>query len=43
MKVARWLMGRFPSPHFRRPVRPLPADEVEQIRRSLAEIGYGDL
>jgi 4-hydroxy-tetrahydrodipicolinate synthase len=43
MKVARWLMGRFPSPHFRRPVRPLPADEVERIRQALAEIGYGDL
>jgi 4-hydroxy-tetrahydrodipicolinate synthase len=43
MKVARWLMARFPSPHFRRPVRPLPADEVERIRRALAEIGHGDL
>jgi 4-hydroxy-tetrahydrodipicolinate synthase len=43
MKVARWLMGRFPSPQFRRPVRPLPADEVERIRRALAEIGYESL
>jgi 4-hydroxy-tetrahydrodipicolinate synthase len=43
MKVARWLMGRFPSPHFRRPVRLLPADEVERIRRALAEISFGEL
>jgi 4-hydroxy-tetrahydrodipicolinate synthase len=40
MKVARWLMGRFPSPHFRRPVRPLPAEEIERLRMMLAEIGY---
>ncbi len=43
MKVARWLLGRFPSPHFRRPVRPLPAKEIERIRVTLAEIGYDDL
>jgi dihydrodipicolinate synthase/N-acetylneuraminate lyase len=40
MKVSRWLMGRFPSPHFRRPVRPLPAEEIERLRMMLAEIGY---
>jgi 4-hydroxy-tetrahydrodipicolinate synthase len=40
MKVARWLMGRFPTPHMRRPIRPLPAEEVERIRRTLSEIGY---
>lgn len=40
MKVARWLMGRFPSPHFRRPVRPLPPEEIERIRLALADIGY---
>ena len=40
MKVARWLLGRFPSPHFRRPVRPLSADAIESIRRALAEIGF---
>ena len=39
MKVARWLLGRFPSPHFRRPVRPLLAEQVEEIRRRLEEIG----
>jgi 4-hydroxy-tetrahydrodipicolinate synthase len=40
MKLARWLAGRFPSPHMRRPIRPLPAGEVERIRRLLSEIGY---
>jgi 4-hydroxy-tetrahydrodipicolinate synthase len=43
MKVARWLMGHFPSPHFRRPVRPLPPEEVERIRATLEQIGYGGL
>lgn len=38
MKVARWLLGRFPSPHFRRPVLPLPEAEVERIRYTLAEL-----
>jgi 4-hydroxy-tetrahydrodipicolinate synthase len=38
MKIARWLLGRFPSPHFRRPVRPLPPAAIEQIRGSLAEL-----
>jgi 4-hydroxy-tetrahydrodipicolinate synthase len=38
MKVARWLLGRFPSPHFRRPVRPLPPVEIDRIRASLAEL-----
>lgn len=40
MKVARWLMGRFPSPHFRRPVRPLSNDQIDQIRRDLEAIGF---
>lgn len=43
MKVARWLMGRFPSPHFRRPIRPLPPEEIERIRTQLSTIGYDDL
>jgi len=43
MKVARWLMGRFPSPHFRRPVRPLSPEEIARIRQTLADIGYQDL
>ena len=38
MKVARWLLGKFPSPHFRRPVTPLADREVEEIRSALAEI-----
>tara|TARA_R110002095_G_scaffold133986_1_gene116274 strand:+ start:2602 stop:3579 length:978 start_codon:yes stop_codon:yes gene_type:complete len=40
MKVARWLMGKFPSPHFRRPVRPLPETEIERIRTELEAVGY---
>lgn len=43
MKVARWLLGRFPSPHFRRPVRPLPQEEIKRIEGMLSEIGYSDL
>lgn len=38
MKAARWLLGRFPSPHFRRPVRPLPPAEIERLRGLLHEI-----
>jgi 4-hydroxy-tetrahydrodipicolinate synthase len=41
MKVARWLMGTFPSPVFRRPVRPLPRAEIERIRTELEAIGFG--
>ncbi|NUM54235.1 MAG: dihydrodipicolinate synthase family protein [Candidatus Hydrogenedentes bacterium] len=40
MKVARWLMGRFPSPHFRRPVRPLAPEQIDQIRKDLEAIGF---
>ncbi len=40
MKTARWLMGKFPSPHFRPPVRPLPEDKVNDIRKRLEIIGY---
>lgn len=43
MKVARWLLGKFPSPHFRRPVRPLSPEKIEEIRQRLAEIGYDEL
>jgi 4-hydroxy-tetrahydrodipicolinate synthase len=38
MKVARWLLGRFPSPHVRRPLRPLSDLEIDRLRKSLAEI-----
>jgi 4-hydroxy-tetrahydrodipicolinate synthase len=40
MKVARWLMGQFPSPQFRRPVRPLSDSQTQQIRDQLLAIGY---
>jgi 4-hydroxy-tetrahydrodipicolinate synthase len=40
MKVARWLMGCFPSPHMRRPIRPLPAEEIDRIRETLSQIGF---
>lgn len=40
MKVARWLMGKFPSPHFRRPVRPLAEEAIERIREQLRGIDY---
>ena len=40
MKVARWLLGRFPSTHFRRPIRPLSGPEIERIRIDLEAIGF---
>ena len=40
MKTCRWLMGKFPSPHFRRPVRALPQEEVEQLGRELTALGF---
>lgn len=40
MKVARWLMGRFPSPLFRRPIRPLSEAGLEDIRKQLKAIEY---
>ncbi len=39
MKTARWLMGKFASPHFRRPVRPLAREQVERIADQLEAIG----
>lgn len=39
MKAARWLLGRFPSPTFRRPVRPLTAEDLGRIRHGLEAIG----
>jgi 4-hydroxy-tetrahydrodipicolinate synthase len=39
MKLARWLLGRFPSPHMRRPMRALPTEEIQRIRAALAEVG----
>lgn len=40
MKYAMTLMGRFPSPHMRRPIRPLTPFEVERIRGELIESGF---
>lgn len=40
MKVARWLSGRFPNPHVRRPLRPMREEEIESIRLALDEINY---
>ncbi|MES1213667.1 MAG: dihydrodipicolinate synthase family protein, partial [Singulisphaera sp.] len=40
MKVARWLMNKFPSPHFRRPVRPLPSEDVSRLRSELEKLGF---
>ncbi len=39
MKVARWLMGKFSSPVFRRPVRPLSEETVNSLRKGLQAIG----
>jgi 4-hydroxy-tetrahydrodipicolinate synthase len=39
MKCARWLMGKFPSPHVRRPLRPLAQAEVRGIVQRLREAG----
>ncbi len=40
MKTALWLMGRFPGPVFRRPVRPLSGQEIQQLADSLEELGF---
>lgn len=39
MKCARWLLGGFPSPKMRRPLRDLPQQEVDSIRQRLEAIG----
>ena len=39
MKTARWLMGKFPSPKFRRPLRDLDAAAADRIRQQLRAIG----
>jgi len=40
MKVAKWLMGEFPGPVVRRPLRPLSKHQIDDIRKSLKHIGY---
>jgi len=39
MKAARWLLGRFPSPTCRRPLRPLATDDLRRIREALEGLG----
>lgn len=39
MKVARWLMGKFSNPRFRRPVRPLSPESIAALRSGLEQIG----
>lgn len=38
MKVARWLLGHFSSPHFRPPVQPLADGEIKRLQAALDEI-----
>lgn len=40
MKCAMTLMGKFPSMKMRRPIRPLPANEIERIRTELIQGGF---
>ena len=40
MKCARWLLGMFPSPKMRRPLRDLDAEEISGIRTQLEVLGY---
>ncbi len=40
MKIALWLMGKFSSPVFRRPLRPLSEESIDKIRLVLNESGY---
>jgi len=39
MKVAKWLLGEFSSPVFRRPLRPLSREQIDAIREGLQAIG----
>ena len=39
MKVAKWLLGQFSNPTFRRPLRPLSAQQIDNIRKGLHDIG----
>ena len=40
MKCARWLLGQFPSPKMRRPLRDLSPQQVNRIRTDLEVLGY---
>lgn len=39
MKCIRWLLGKFPSPKMRRPLRDLSASDVAQLRDHLIALG----
>ena len=39
MKAARWLLGRFPGPTCRRPLRPLATDDLRRIHDALEGLG----
>jgi len=39
MKVALWLLGKFSSPVFRRPIRAMKKLQIDQIREALQNIG----
>ena len=39
MKAARWLLGRFPGPTCRRPLRPLATDDLRRIHDALEVLG----
>jgi 4-hydroxy-tetrahydrodipicolinate synthase len=39
MKVALWLLGKFSSPVFRRPIRPMSQHQIKLIREALDTIG----
>ena len=43
MKIARWLLGKFPSPHVRRPLRPLAEDKIEELRIGLERVAQNEL
>jgi len=40
MKCARWLLGKFPSPKMRRPLRDLAPAAIAGIRQELEALGY---
>lgn len=40
LKLCRWLMGKFPSPHVRRPIQPLSPEEIGRLAQALEEIGF---
>ena len=40
MKAVRWLLGKFPSPVMRRPLRPLAPEAIAGIKAGLESLGY---